>query len=301
MKLFAPDYYPEFACIAGACRHSCCIGWEIDVDPDTREYYHTVPGEIGKRLAENIDDSGEASCFRLGADERCPFLNQDNLCDLILTLGEGALCQICDDHPRFRNFFSDRTEIGLGLCCEAAGKLILMRQDPVRLILLEDDGEDEIPDEEEAQLIALRDRLIAIAQDRSMTLDARIKRILAASGLQPTLSPEFLLTLERLDETWADKLSLCQNSPKPLSQNWEIPFENLLTYLIYRHLPGALEDGELSARIAATAVLCQLIRTIFAQLPIQDESTLIDLTRQFSSEIEYSDENLTSILTELKT
>jgi lysine-N-methylase len=36
MKLIAPDTYPEFCCIADRCRHSCCIGWEIDVDPDKR-------------------------------------------------------------------------------------------------------------------------------------------------------------------------------------------------------------------------------------------------------------------------
>ena len=37
MKLFAPKYYTEFSCIADRCRHSCCIGWEIDIDADTAE------------------------------------------------------------------------------------------------------------------------------------------------------------------------------------------------------------------------------------------------------------------------
>ena len=133
MKLIAPDYFPSFSCIAGACRHTCCAGWEIDIDEDTREYYRTVPGEIGKKLAENIDDSGEIPCFRMAEGMRCPFLNRDNLCELVLTLGEESLGQICSDHPRFRNFFSDRTEIGLGLTCEAAGRLILFWPDPVTL------------------------------------------------------------------------------------------------------------------------------------------------------------------------
>jgi lysine-N-methylase len=35
MKLRAPKYYLDFACIADRCKHSCCIGWEIDVDADT--------------------------------------------------------------------------------------------------------------------------------------------------------------------------------------------------------------------------------------------------------------------------
>ena len=35
MKIFAPDYYRDFKCSAGNCKHSCCIGWEIDIDEDT--------------------------------------------------------------------------------------------------------------------------------------------------------------------------------------------------------------------------------------------------------------------------
>ena len=47
MKLIAPDYYAHFACIAGACHHSCCIGWEIDIDSDTLHYYQQLDGDIG--------------------------------------------------------------------------------------------------------------------------------------------------------------------------------------------------------------------------------------------------------------
>ena len=70
MKLVAPDYYKDFVCIADRCNHSCCIGWEIDIDEDTREYYRTVPGEMGKRLAGNIVDGEETACFRLGEGEQ---------------------------------------------------------------------------------------------------------------------------------------------------------------------------------------------------------------------------------------
>ena len=132
--IYAPDYYPHFRCIADACRHSCCVGWEIDIDPDTRAAYAAVGGDIGAKLADEIDDSTDPAHFRLTADERCPFLRNDGLCELILTLGEDSLCQICADHPRFRNFFSGRTELGLGLCCEAAGALILSQPAPMQII-----------------------------------------------------------------------------------------------------------------------------------------------------------------------
>ena len=302
MKLIAPDYYSRFSCIAGACGHSCCIGWEIDVDPDTREYYRTIPGEIGARLAENIVDNGETSCFRMGEGERCPFLNKDNLCDLILSLGEDSLCQICDDHPRFRNFFSDRTEIGLGLCCEAAGRLILFQSEPVRLIELDDDSEDDPSDPDESWLLSQRDALISAAQDRTMTIDARIDALWEHSGLKidadSTHWAEFLMTLERLDDAWADRLNELKSVREvSLSPKWDIPFEQLLVYLLYRHIPGAMDDGELPARIAFCSLMCRLLRRMFSLNPTNEN--LVELARLYSSEIEYSDENIAAILEEI--
>ena len=128
-----PDYYPAFRCIAGACRHSCCIGWEIDIDEESLARYQAMPGPLGERLRGHIS-ADDPPHFVLGEGERCPFLNQDNLCDLILAGDEELLCQICDDHPRFRNFLPGYTEIGLGLCCEGAAQLILSQTEPGQLL-----------------------------------------------------------------------------------------------------------------------------------------------------------------------
>ena len=50
MKLIAPEYYTKFHCIADKCRHSCCVGWEIAIDPDKLVYYRSIEGEFGARL-----------------------------------------------------------------------------------------------------------------------------------------------------------------------------------------------------------------------------------------------------------
>ena len=42
MILRMPDYFPEFACIADKCTDSCCVGWEIDLDDDTSDYYKSI-------------------------------------------------------------------------------------------------------------------------------------------------------------------------------------------------------------------------------------------------------------------
>ena len=104
-----PSYYKDFACIADKCRHSCCIGWEIDIDADSLRRYEALEGPMGDCIRRGIDYTGTPH-FRLTEGERCFFLRQDGLCQMYRELGEDALCQICTDHPRFRRVLPDRVE-----------------------------------------------------------------------------------------------------------------------------------------------------------------------------------------------
>ena len=298
MKLIAPDYYPEFHCIADKCRHSCCVGWEIDIDSDTREKYRHVSGAFGQRLNAAIED-GEVSSFRLGPDERCPMLNPSGLCDLITALGEEHLCQICADHPRFRNFFADRTEIGLGLCCEEAARLILTQEQPMQLIPLEDDGSPAELPEDEAELLALRDALIGVMQDRTLPLEARLDKVLALGGLGIPHRDWIAQyrALERLDPAWDAQLDLLAQPegryPLPLPER---VFEQFAVYMLYRHLPGALEDEDAPGR----ATLCVLsTRMLMALCAAHEGCTMdhcIEYARMYSAEIEYSEDNIAALL-----
>lgn len=303
VKTYVPDYYESFACIKGDCRHSCCVGWEIDIDDASLKRFRSVPGELGVRLKVNIVECEEGAFFRMDEDERCPFLNREGLCDLILGLGEDCLCQICDDHPRFRNFFSDREEIGLGLCCEAAGQLILGRTDKVQMQLVEDDGCEEELYEEDLELLSLRDQLIQMAQDRTMPVEDRIRHML--DYLEMDLNPidwvqwsAFLLELERLDDQWAQRLQELNGERHDLAE-WELPFEQLLVYLLFRHLPGALEDDDISGRLAYVFFAWHLVRSLCAVQEDLDFDALVETCRLYSSELEYSDENIAAIIDRL--
>ena len=53
MIIKMPSYCKNFQCIADKCRDNCCIGWEINIDPTTAEYYKSVGGDFGNRLKEN--------------------------------------------------------------------------------------------------------------------------------------------------------------------------------------------------------------------------------------------------------
>lgn len=310
MKLIAPDYYTKFKCIADRCKHSCCIGWIIDVDADTLAYYHSITGPLGERLKKGIDESGETPHFILGEQERCPFLNRNGLCDLIIGLGEENLCQICTDHPRYRNFYSDRTEIGLGLCCEAAGDLILKRQEKMTLVVLEEDGEEEALQAPDESLLLWREQLLQIAQDRGRTVEERASAILKAAEMTiPERSlvewAEIYLKLERLETSWTDRLDELKSTdisvaPALDTPEWEIALEQLLVYFLYRQLPFALDDGEYEGRAAFCVLSYQMIRDLCRVHAVLHGSVnlddLVEIARQYSAEIEYSDENVEALL-----
>lgn len=303
MKLIAPAYYPRFRCLAGDCRHTCCRGWEIDVDDAALSRYAQVGGPLGDKLRRAIDRAGDAPHFRLDQQENCPFLTKNGLCELILHLGEDSLCQVCADHPRYRGFLTDRTEIGLGLCCEAAARLILTWPENVDLITLEDDGGDEAPTAEEQAFLQLRARLTAVAQDRSVPIAARVDALEQMSGIPLPWDAlprwaELLLTLERLDEAWTRRLTaLMDASPaEGLSAEWDAPLEQLLTCLMYRHLTGALEDGDAAGRLAFVVLGWKLICALFLLEREQTMDTLVETVRLWASEIEYSDENTAALL-----
>lgn len=299
-----PDYYKDFKCINKKCKHNCCIGWEIDIDPDTFSFYNSVKGELGQRLKDNIDNTDQPH-FILGANERCPFLNSSNLCDIITDLGEGCICDICREHPRFYNEFGDTTESGLGLCCEEAARIILTKRDKVSLIF---EGKSGFYDNQ----TKIRDRIISILQNREKDIDKRFEEVYEFLNIK---APQFqisdwldtLLRLERLDDKWTEILLLLKENTEKVDlikfENYifdrKTEYEQLVIYLIYRYF--LIYDGITTVLFAD--FVYQLIFLIGAVFYAADgeysQETQIEIIRMFSSEIEYSDENLGIIYSKL--
>lgn len=274
-----PDYYSSFSCIADKCSHSCCVGWEIDIDEKTYNKYKNASGEFSKRLLQGITPDGKS--FILDENERCPFLNKSGLCDIITNLGKDSLCQICDDHPRFRNFFPSVTEIGLGLCCEEACRLILSKKDKTYIEIV-----NSVTDWERT-FFASRNRLFELAQDRTKPISVRLDDILSLFGAEHTdIGIDFYKILERLDDSWECVLD---NISDGFYDNG-IALEQLLCYFIFRHTADSLETGALFAVHATTFIARLAFNKTFEEF--------CDICRMYSSEIEYSDENLEKIKAE---
>ena len=245
-----PQYYSDFRCIADACRHNCCIGWEIDIDPDTYALYNTIDGDFGNRLHNGIIH-GKQPCFCLDSNERCAFLNERGLCDIILTLGEGALCDICTDHPRFRTYLGDDLRLGLGLCCEAACRLIL--DTPVGFV-----------DADTNAAFAVNTAVPLFSDPRTPAEWAAIYR-----------------SLERLDPAWdtyLDRLVACET----LTQTQDTARERLTAYFMFRHA-----NASFAAHAAAVIVtlakdadeLYEIARLYSAEIEYSDENLQIILNK----------------------
>lgn len=295
MKIVVPNYYKDFSCIAEKCQHSCCVGWEIDIDADTYEKYSAVGGKLGERLKKSISTDG-APHFILDENERCPFLNSSGLCDIITECGESALCDICADHPRFRNFYSERTEMGLGLCCEAAAALVLNYDKPFCLEVIEDDGDEvEQAYEDEIELSKACELAISVAQDKALSFSDRCEKLLESFSVQlPDCLPrewaDFYSSLERLDSAWGECLAyLGECSHLASEYKNEHHAENLLCYFLFRHMPAALDDGDVSSKVSFAVLSCRIVLTLAEKLGIEEAA------RMYSSEIEYSAENLDKI------
>ena len=268
------EIFNEFLCKADKCKHSCCKGWEIDIDEDTLEYYKDLDTELGDDIRQNIHE-GDETCFELTEDKRCPFLKDSGLCKLIEELGEDALCDICRLHPRFYQSIGDYSLAGVGLSCERTCELLFEKTD-LRFII--EEGEKLI------DLIELLNLLeINIPKD-SLSLSKVVIPYLAEDVVERIL--EIFYGTEPIDEKWKDEVSFIKDHYKEYLGSLDIEkYEIIYQYILFRQLENVKEYG--AERIIDFAAYSTIYIMLYAK-SIQDD---IEAVRRWSEQIEYCEEN----------
>lgn len=132
VNMFIPKYMLTFKCIGSACTDTCCAGWDINIDEDTYKKYTNCTGELkelvqGKiRENKNSYDYLNKGFMILKEDNKCPFLNDNLLCDIHGGVGEENLCITCKRFPRVYNIIDNIYEkSGLASCPEICDKAFL--------------------------------------------------------------------------------------------------------------------------------------------------------------------------------
>lgn len=115
------------------------------------------------------------------------------------------------------------------------------------------------------------------------------------SASLPDYSPlewaDFYSSLERLDSEWDKCLEyLCGCQQLVTDSVDEQTAENLLCYFLFRHMASALDDGDVASKVGFAVLSCKVILTLARLIGVEEA------TRMYSSEIEYSDENIGEIL-----
>ena len=302
MKEYVLNYYSSFKCTAEKCKHTCCAGWEINIDEQSLDNYKRESSEFKTTLISGINL--KKSRFKVNKQKRCAFLNDKNLCDLIINIGEKSLCQVCRDHPRFRSFYGATTEMGLGFCCEEAVRIILSYTGKISPVLCFNDKKEEQLDFNEKNLLEFREHLLNVIQDRNKNINDRIEEVLSICNAkinQKDLAKTIkkFIAFERVDKNWTKWLKSISKTQFELNTKDSLSLiaEQFLVNSFYRHLLGAEDTIDVRSRAVACVITWWIIKNIAKKETNgkQDFSVLIDVVRAYSTEVEYSEKNLNKL------
>ncbi len=330
MKYIIPDCFKDFKCTAEKCNDNCCIGWEIDVDDESYEFYKNLNCELGKKIIKNIDVSGTKH-FILGKYDRCPFLNKENLCDIILELGEEKIPEICKNHPRFFNWLYDRCEMGIGLCCEEGARKLFSDSEKLRI-----EVDYTLTDNLSDVLTYARDVAFSILQNRDYSIFSRLKTFLEfskridgclivedverikkfcredleykeieKSGGEGAFKKiiEVFSKLEPINDEWAEyieKLSL--NLKEIIMAKDEFfkfykdkfyEYEHLAVYYVCRYFLKTIDDLDLLSK--ANFIVLNILFAVIMDINSYLDAGAVDRIKNsklLSKEVEYSEENI---------
>lgn len=73
MDIEYPSYYEGFQCIASKCKDSCCRGWCIDVDEESKNRLLQLQGDIGEKIRSKLKEEEGNIFFPLEENGTVPF------------------------------------------------------------------------------------------------------------------------------------------------------------------------------------------------------------------------------------
>ncbi|MBQ2757214.1 MAG: flagellin lysine-N-methylase, partial [Clostridia bacterium] len=297
MAVYVPAYYSRFRCVAADCSHTCCAGWEIGIDAQTQGVYQNMTGPLGEAIRASLVVREDGACFATDKHGRCAHLDSRGLCRIIAEVGEGALCRICREHPRFYHTVMGHTVCGLGAACETAAALLLDAPDHTTLLCLDGDA---------ASRVSLDDAtfsphapLFAALKKASWPFAARLgeirEKFAGGLSLPPREWRRLFASLEYLDKKNKRRFMRAWRFAVPAAWQ-EMPSERallcerFLAYLLLRHVLPT-EGGRATCLAVATALV---MLDVFAAL-VASGTSQTEAARTVSEELEYCEENTEAI------
>lgn len=131
-----PEYMKDFQCIADECEDTCCAGWTVTIDKPTYKQYKRKQKQSKEQrsffqgkidLNSNSKSSLDFGLMRMDEQGKCKFLNNENLCSIVLEYGPDELCQTCKVFPRSFSVYkkNEHQEMSLSTACPEATRKII--------------------------------------------------------------------------------------------------------------------------------------------------------------------------------
>ena len=304
MKLITPSFYKNFECIAGACPDSCCQGWEVDADEESLSYYKTLSGCLREKIDSVLDkDEFGNTIFRLADKKRCPFLNNENLCDMHIAIGGEHTPYTCRTFPRFINDFGGTREMGISFSCPVASDMMWNLNEDFSFdteINSLPPSLNDIDAELYFKLLTYRKKAYSIMQNREAEIKDRLITLLDfAADIQKELDNycengsetqffDVFCNPEVINNEWVEKVK--NHSTEPVFPADTI-CENIAMYFLFRYFLTAVYDFDVLSKIKM-AVIGVLIPAYFG-----NDAWTIHL---WSKETEHSDVNMERYKYELR-
>ena len=321
MRIAVPEYFLEFKCIADKCKDSCCIGWEIDVDDEARAKYESLDTELGREIVVKT----QHGYFPLQENGRCAFLDGKGLCRIISCVGDGYLCDICREHPRYYGISAKGIEGGLGLGCEEAARLILSSGGNIKFKEVEhtpkyfsDDAYAHFSDTVREQIygkikaLDATDLILYLYELGTVTdglafdicAGNEISEIPEITDINSTVEDialddfiKLLTECEALDDEWQIHLGNAARIKLGDIIKHENELKSLIFYFTHRYVRECTEDMSVGQRILFS--LFSALTVIALSLAMSGEDKSVRAAVIFSKNIEYSTENVDMILDSL--
>ncbi len=325
MKHIYPKYYKDFKCIANLCPDSCCKDWDVELDEKAERFYNTVDTPFGEKIRSlTIDGDDNNRIFINRADKRCPFWNDDMLCDIYINLGEEHLCETCANFPRITQDYAVFTEHMLSFACPVASKLMLKAENPYTDFenCDYDFSNAEFSEEYMEFLLDARTKTIQLLTDRSIPFSERLKSAIRFNDEVQNLIDNDIYRLDEIElsempdkEEKSDcrfifdlhqKLEIISDRWRELIDisaeisDFEVPteydpaYEKLALYYVYIYYLQAIDSYNVMLplqRLVCAYVVISRVEAVLRQDKEFDFERFSRVMQKYSKEVEHSYEN----------
>lgn len=322
MKHFYPDYYKKFKCIAAECPDSCCKDWDVVVDDESQAFYETVTDSFGKKLKSLTAVDGDGDRIFVSQNSKCPFWNNQGLCDIYINLGEEHLCSTCRSFPRISQDYTAFCEHMLSFACPEAARLMLEADKDFcyQTVICPYKGVDYSVDMMNF-LLKARKSTFEILNNLTLPFAERLRKILAFNvEIQNRLDNEnyvpfdfsqfitppvithksdcsFIFDLhKRLDIMSKNWLSLLENAAShaycgKISDRYDKYFSALAKYYIFRYYLIAIDSFNVLSAIKRIVCAYTVIGHMLSSAKDLTANQQILVIQRYSKEVEHSYEN----------